>query len=564
MALFEIEHLTFAYPTAPDTPCLKDVSLTLEAGEYLALCGKSGSGKTTLLRQLKSVLAPHGKKSGLIRFDGRALEDVDAREQAGRIGYVMQDPDSQIVTDKVWHELAFGLESLGCDQRTMRLRVAEMASYFGIQDWFHREVAELSGGQKQLLNLASVMAMQPDVLILDEPTSQLDPIAAAGLSEHRCPGSTGSWAPPCCISEHRLEDVLPRLPTGSPSWRRGASAIADPPGTPWLHSTPQAATSLPLCPPLRGPIYAAGETVGTVPADGPGGARLADPKGRRKGSCPPPPCRSASCPESSAPPALELKELWFRYEKDSPGRTPGRESASTEGQSVRHSRRQWRRQVHSAQGGVRHLSGPTGARLLLDGVPLEKRKGKELFRGNLALLPQDPKNLFVKKTVREELAELLGGACQKRSRMPRSPGVAAQCDLTHLLDSHPYDLSGGEQQRAALGKVLLTHPKLLLLDEPTKGLDCFFKAELAALLKQFTAQGGTGGAGVPRCGVLRPVRRPGGACSSTASSLTVNTPRRFFADNSFYTTAANRMSRHIFRNAVTAEDVAELCRRNGL
>ena len=179
MALFEIEHLTFAYPTTPDTPCLKDVSLTLEAGEYLALCGKSGSGKTTLLRQLKSVLAPHGKKSGLIRFDDRELEDVDAREQAGRIGYVMQDPDSQIVTDKVWHELAFGLESLGCDQRTMRLRVAEMASYFGIQDWFHREVAELSGGQKQLLNLASVMAMQPDVLILDEPTSQLDPIAAA-------------------------------------------------------------------------------------------------------------------------------------------------------------------------------------------------------------------------------------------------------------------------------------------------------------------------------------------------------------------------------------------------
>ena len=208
MALFEIEHLTFAYPTAPDTPCLKDVSLTLEAGEYLALCGKSGSGKTTLLRQLKSVLAPHGKKSGLIRFDGRALEDVDAREQAGRIGYVMQDPDSQIVTDKVWHELAFGLESLGCDQRTMRLRVAEMASYFGIQDWFHREVAELSGGQKQLLNLASVMAMQPDVLILDEPTSQLDPIAAADFLNtiarlNRELGTT------ILLSEHRLENVLP-------------------------------------------------------------------------------------------------------------------------------------------------------------------------------------------------------------------------------------------------------------------------------------------------------------------------------------------------------------------
>ena len=227
MALFEIEHLTFAYPTAPDAPCLRDVSLTLEAGEYLALCGKSGSGKTTLLRQLKSVLAPHGKKSGVIRFDGRALENVDAREQAGRIGYVMQNPDSQIVTDKVWHELAFGLESLGCDQRTMRLRVAEMASYFGIQDWFHREVAELSGGQKQLLNLASVMAMQPDVLILDEPTSQLDPIAAADFLNtiarlNRELGTT------ILLSEHRLENVLSVCDRVA-VMEEGRITIADPP-----------------------------------------------------------------------------------------------------------------------------------------------------------------------------------------------------------------------------------------------------------------------------------------------------------------------------------------------
>ncbi|MDD7222137.1 MAG: ATP-binding cassette domain-containing protein, partial [Eubacteriales bacterium] len=167
-----------------------------------------------------------------------------------------------------------------------------------------------------------------------------------------------------------------------------------------------------------------------------------------------------------------------------------------------------------------------------------------------------------KKTVREELAELLEGM-PKAEQNAEIARIAAQCDLTHLLDSHPYDLSGGEQQRAALGKVLLTHPKLLLLDEPTKGLDCFFKAEFAALLKQFTAQGGTA--------VL--VSHDVEFCAQYADLVglffdgqltTVNTPRRFFADNSFYTTAANRMSRHIFRNAVTAEDVAELCRRNGL
>ena len=205
MALFDIQHLSFSYPAA-ERAALTDVTLSVEPGELLLLCGKSGSGKTTLLRRLKPVLAPHGESSGEIFFDGRPLGELTLREQTARIGYVMQNPDNQIVTDKVWHELAFGLESLGCAQREMRLRVAEMASYFGIQGWFHRDVSELSGGQKQLLNLASVMAMQPDVLILDEPTSQLDPIAAADFLNtvrklNRDLGTTE------ILTEHRLEDI---------------------------------------------------------------------------------------------------------------------------------------------------------------------------------------------------------------------------------------------------------------------------------------------------------------------------------------------------------------------
>ena len=159
MAHFHIKNLCFSYPTAQGHESLKDVSLSIERGEYVVLCGKSGSGKTTLLRHLKPVLAPHGKHSGQILFHGVPMETVSQRDQSAKIGYVMQNPDDQLVTDKVWHELAFGLESLGCDQKTMRARVAEMACYFGIQDWFHRDVANLSGGQKQLLNLASIMAM---------------------------------------------------------------------------------------------------------------------------------------------------------------------------------------------------------------------------------------------------------------------------------------------------------------------------------------------------------------------------------------------------------------------
>ena len=207
MAHFEIKNLNFSYPAVTGKKALEDINLNIERGEYVAVCGKSGSGKTTLLKHLKSVLTPHGKTSGEILFEGKPLAEADLREQSSKIGYVMQNPDNQIVTDKVWHELAFGLESLGMDQKTIRLRVAEMASYFGIQGWFHKNVSELSGGQKQLLNLASIMAMQPTVLILDEPTSQLDPIAAADFlnTVRKINLELGTTV---IITEHRLEDIF--------------------------------------------------------------------------------------------------------------------------------------------------------------------------------------------------------------------------------------------------------------------------------------------------------------------------------------------------------------------
>ena len=557
MALFELQNLTFAYPTAPDAPCLTDICLTLEAGEYLALCGKSGSGKTTLLRQLKSVLTPHGQRTGTVSFDRRPLSEVSSREQARRIGYVMQDPDSQIVTDKVWHELAFGLESLGCDQRTMRLRVAEMASYFGIQDWFHSSVTELSGGQKQLLNLASVMAMQPDVLILDEPTSQLDPIAAADFLNtiarlNRDLGTT------ILLSEHRLENVLPVCDRVA-IIESGRITAADTPRKAIAALYQQHSDLFSAMPAPARTFYAAGETEGEVPLTVREGRTWLSRKAEGK-TLTDTALAAPEPPEITAP-ALEAKEVWFRYEKDSPDVL--RDVSLQVPQGC----------LFALLGGngagkstlLKALCGicpPYRGKIRLNGIPLKKQKGADLFRGTLALLPQDPKNLFVKKTVRGELEEMLTGL-PKEEQQRRMDSVIDRCRLAHLLDRHPYDLSGGEQQRAALGKVLLTQPKLLLLDEPTKGLDCFFKAEFAALLKQFTADGGT---------VLL-VSHDVEFCAQYADLVglffdgqltTVNTPRRFFADNSFYTTAANRMSRHLFRNAVTAEDIGALCRRNEL
>ncbi len=203
----KIQNLTFSYPEQR-RHALEGVTLAVQPGEFLVLCGPSGCGKSTLLRQMKTVLAPHGQCTGKVRFEGAPLDGMDPRRQSQAIGFVQQSPENQLVIDKVWHELAFGLESLGYDTPTIRRRVAEMASFFGIQTWFYNNVAELSGGQKQLLNLASIMAMQPRLLILDEPTSQLDPIAASDFLAaigkiNRELGTT------VVLTEHRLAEAFP-------------------------------------------------------------------------------------------------------------------------------------------------------------------------------------------------------------------------------------------------------------------------------------------------------------------------------------------------------------------
>lgn len=547
MAHFDIQHLTFSYPTAPDRRVLDDVSLTVSKGEYIVLCGKSGSGKTTLLRHLKSVLTPHGIRSGTILFNGRPLEQTDLREQSSRIGYVMQNPDSQIVTDKVWHELAFGLESLGCEVKTMRLRVAEMASYFGIQDWFHRDVAELSGGQKQLLNLASIMAMQPDVLILDEPTSQLDPIAASDFLNtvrkiNRELGTT------VLITEHRLEDIF-HAADRCVVMEQGHIIADDTPrqvGQLLQQCSSDMFSAMPA--PVR-IFYGSGETGSNCPLTVREGRTWLDGKtvGKTAPSLPAEPAFDI-CGE----PALSLKEVWFRYEKDSPDILKGVSFSVPQGS------------LFAIVGGngtgksttLKSICGickPYRGKIKLFGQPIGKVK--ELFRGNLAMLPQDPQSLFVKKTVREELLEMLPR--REKDTDEKINAMASLCEITELLDSHPYDLSGGEQQRAALAKVLLTEPRVLLLDEPTKGLDSFFKQKLSGILRRLTADGVT----------IIMVSHDVEFCAESADLvsmffdgqiLTTNTPRRFFASNSFYTTAANRMSRHIFPEAVTADNVIRL------
>lgn len=207
METIRFEHVTFSYPLA-ESNALEDISFAVEPSQFVVLCGKSGCGKSTLLRQMKKNLVPYGRTEGRVLYCGEPVAELDDRRSVSEIGFVQQNPDNQIVTDKVWHELAFGLESLGLSNAAIKRRVAEMASYFDIQSWFRKNVNELSGGQKQLLNLASIMAMQPKLLILDEPTSQLDPIAASEFLQtiYRINRDLGTTV---IISEHRLEELFP-------------------------------------------------------------------------------------------------------------------------------------------------------------------------------------------------------------------------------------------------------------------------------------------------------------------------------------------------------------------
>ena len=573
MAHFAIEQLTFAYPGA-DRRALDGVSLEIEQGSYVVICGKSGCGKTTLLRHLKSVLTPHGERTGRVLFEGVPLEEVSQRDQSAKIGFVMQNPDAQIVTDKVWHELAFGLESLGCDKDSMRFRVAEMASYFGIESWFHKDVRDLSGGQKQLLNLASIMAMRPSALILDEPTSQLDPIAASDFlnTVRKINLELGVTV---VLTEHRLEEVFACADKVVVMDRGEIVSVGSPLRVAReLHASGNdMMAALPA--PLRifygveaarevGLGKASPDKATPEKAESPD-APLTVREGRRWLSR----VASDDCAQRDAIPAdapldavehpvLSLKEVWFRYDRDLPDVLRGASLDVAPGSILA---------IMGGNGAGKStllrvacgISKPYRGTVRVFGRKLKDWKAGSLFDGCLALLPQDPQNLFVKKTVREDLAEMLASSrLPEADRALRIEHVIDVTDIESLLDSHPFDLSGGEQQRAALAKVLLTDPKILLLDEPTKGIDAFFKRQLASVLDDLKRDG------VAIVMVSHDIE----FCARHADAVAMmfdgeivaqSTPRTFFSSNSFYTTAANRMSRHVFPRAITDEDVIGQC-----
>ena len=544
MQTFTITDLSFTYPTE-SVPALQNVSLSIEAGSFTVLCGRSGCGKSTLLRQLKPILQPHGTQTGSILFEGKSLSSLSQRTQSARIGFVLQNLDAQLVTDKVWHELAFGLESLGLSTPVIRRRVAEIASFFGIQNWFYKPVCELSGGQKQLVNLASVMALEPSVLLLDEPTSQLDPIAATDFLStlgriNRELGTT------IILSEHRLEDAL-ALSTNVVFLERGRvldTGTASEVGSRLKAAGSDMFSAMPV--PMR--IYAGVPNDLPCPVTVAQGRQWLQAFSETHPLCPVPP--AAPSEKREGPAALELDEAFFRYDKQSPDVVKALTLRAYPGELL------------AILGG--NGTGKSTTMGLISGIHRAYR-GKvsvlgtapQEVSGKIALLPQDPQTLFVKNTVIEDLLSVLDDAPRDR-RKALALEKARLCELMELLERHPYDLSGGEQQRAALCKVLLREPEVLLLDEPTKGLDAEFKRVFARIIRRLCARG--------VCVIM--VSHDAEFCASYASRCAMffdgaivaeGTPREFFSSGSFYTTSASRMARGLLPGAITPEDVIAAC-----
>ncbi len=539
MALLTVKNLSFTY-AAEHEKALHTISFDVENGEFIVLCGATGSGKSTLLRLLKRELAPMGEKTGELFFDGKPLDSLSAKDSVSLIGYVMQQPEEQIATDKVWHELAFGLENQNLPQGVIRRRVAEMASYFGIEDWFLSDVSALSGGQKQLLNLASVMVMQPKLLLLDEPTAQLDPITASDFIAtlkklNRELGLT------IILIEHRLEEVVP-LCDRLMVMENGTLLAMDAPrkAVAMLREHPALLEGMPVSVRL---FHALGGE-GDVPLDIREGRSFVEKHYKNEIRALP-----EKDYEHSEKKALSFRHVYFRYEKNGEDILTDLDFDVYENEifCILGGNGSGKTTTLSAASG---LYTPYSGDIRVFDKKIKDYKNGTLYKECLALLPQDVQTVFLRNTVKEELDD----ANADISALPY--------DLSHLLHRHPYDISGGERQLVALAKVLAGKPKLLLLDEPTKGLDASAKARVMDILKDLKASG------VTIVAVTHDVEFAASLADRTAlffrgSIICAETPRRFFAENNFYTTAASRMTRGYYEGAVKQEDVLLLCRQNG-
>lgn len=534
MEILSCENVAFKYNESTDY-AISDCTFSVKKGEKIMLCGASGSGKSTLLRLLKRELSPRGELSGDITLMGKDRSELSDRESAEKIGFVMQSPDSQTVCDKVSAELAFGLESFGVKSGEIQSRVGEMAAFFGIEPLYDRDISTLSGGQKQLVALCSVMATDPDILLLDEPTAQLDPVAARELLDilDRLNKEMGVTI---IIAEHDPEELFDSCDK--------------------ILYLAKGKTEFFGTPALTAKYFVENALEGFLPENAKAFARLCDdlPLNVRQGRAKLEklgvtdiPKQAVTDTECAEPYALQCKNLWQRYEKNSPDILKGCDLGIRKGECYG---------LLGSNGGgkstlLRVICGlckPYMGTVSLFGKKQKAYKNGSLFREMLAFLPQEPVTMFVKESVREDLLQSGDKVTVKN--------VSQRMGIEHLLDRHPWDLSGGEIQKCAFGKILLADPKIIVLDECTKGMDSFAKKALGDILLDLKNEGRTillvthdlefAAQYCDRCGLL-----------FDGKIVAEDNAVEFFSHNRFYTTAVARLTRGFFSGAVTSTAVRE-------
>ena len=533
MEILRIEDLSFFYPECK-IAALDKISFSVSEGEFITLAGATGSGKSTLLRLIKKELAPMGKAVGKISVCGKENQLMSTEESARTIGFVMQNTDEATVTDKVFSELAFGLENLGERRSVIERRVAEMSSYFGIDHLFDKPTSELSGGQRQLLALASVMTLDPKLIILDEPTAMLDPIAATEFIT-TLKKLNRDFATTVIIAEHRLEELIPI----------SDRVITVEGGRIKANGTPRDVLSLidredRLYPsmPTAARLYRESGSIGECPLDVSEGKRYLE-------------CNFSNIKDVPrwekynivGETALEFINCSFRYGKDLPDVTDGLDLKIYKGEifAILGGNGSGKSTALSLAAGLKR---PYIGKVKVFGKTPHEYKSGSLYRECLSMLPQDPEALFFKDTVFEDLSEI-----GDPSSLP--------FDISHLYEKHPFDLSGGERQLCALAKVLLSKPRILLLDEPTKGLDGEWKEKILSILRSLKDSGMTivlvthdvefAALAADRCTLFFRGR-----------ALSTDTVDRFFTDNKFYTTAVARIARSVAPGAVTLSSLLSL------
>ncbi|QTD40814.1 ABC transporter ATP-binding protein [Sporosarcina sp. Te-1] len=534
MELFRLNEVTFSFLDARQN-VLQDISVTLKEGEFVIIGGASGSGKTTLLKLLKKELRPTGELTGTIFFREKPLDEWDGRSLVEQIGYVSQDPDNQIVMDEVMQEIVFGLENLGYSNFEMRKRVAEMVHFFGVEDLLRAKPSELSGGQKQIVNLLSALLLKPSVLLLDEPTSQLDPVAAKELvlMLERLNKETGMTI---VLVEHRLEELYAmadrvlfmeqgRLLYDGSS-KEVIAGVYEDQATQFSAYLPTFARlymefeSQPLCESIPLTVKECKQWIGR--------------RGMEEVALP-----AVKKDREEGPILLEMEDVYYRYTKNTPLVLKDFRLILRKGEFFSLVGGNGSGKTTALRAGIGSIK-PQRGKIRFDGRDIGKMKDSE-WVGNIAYLPQNPRTYFLHQTIEEEM--LQSNACLTATEAEmRMTTLLDTFGISHLRSRHPYDCSGGEMQKAALACILMGEPEILFIDEPTKGMDPNSKQQLGELLTHLQKQGltifmvthdiGFTARFAERCAMM-----------FDGEIAVVGTPDELFKGNYFYTTAINRATR---------------------